>query len=76
MMDRTQAILTSTVGHAKPVEKADFERFAADAKLKLQELRKDSPLTENEFLAFHKAWYMFCGHRHLGRIYVELAKEL
>jgi hypothetical protein len=74
--NRVQTILASTVGRQKPVEKEDFAKAAEAAKEYLNDLRAEAPLESDELLAFHKAWYMFAGHRHLGRIYVEMAKEL
>jgi UDP-2,3-diacylglucosamine pyrophosphatase LpxH len=56
----------------------DYEANAKLAKQELQaEIEKDPAFgaAVRRLASFWKFWYLVCGHKHLGRILVEIAKQ-
>ena len=60
-----------------PASADDYAANAELAKQEIAELAKD-PIMHSQLVAFAKVWkfwYLVCGHKHLGRILLEFAKQ-
>jgi len=62
-----------------PENESTFDKAAEQARPELQKLLEDMPdeqlLGATKILAWQKKWYLQAGHKRLGRILVEFAKE-